>query len=416
MDRYNHHLHIIKHLQLNKALHNKFNDLVIADTFRLLALSMISVFIPIFLLKNISISIWGVVYFELLTFIISIFLHYFFIPLIGKVGVKKAMIVSYLINSLTCLILYFGVSLHSYFGTFYFILIITIFNALPLSIYWSAHHIYFLQSTKSKNGGEKLGILQSIPLIVSIAGPFIGSILIVRYSFREVFLFSTVLLIMASFSLFFSKDIKIKLNVSWTKIIDAKNFKKNSVFFLQGFIYFSTSFIWPVLLFVSSVNIVLMGFFYLLSNLFSALTIYFGGKKTDSNKNNKAMKIGVLGHSLSIVLRALSTTFLFMATFQSMGGVFGGLLHVSIDANFFKHSHSHIGNAVMNREFYMHLGRIAIILILMMSLFIFADNYKLALVLSLLIAGTGSLFLLIIIGKKNSFMEKDFFDSFKFIK
>jgi len=415
MDRYNHHLHIIKHIHLNKALHNKFNDLVIADTFRLLALSMISVFIPIFLYENIGLSLWAIAWFELTTFIISIFLHYMAIPLTGKIGVKKIMTTSYIVNSFTCLILYFGIQLNASLGSFYFIALITIFNALPLSMYWSAHHIYFIKSTSSKNGGEKLGILQSIPLIISIAGPFIGSILIVRYSFREVFLFSTLLLIAASFSLFFSDDIKIKIKLSWSEILDVKNFKKNSVFFLQGLGYCATSFIWPMLLFISSVHLVLMGFFYLLSNLFSALMVYFGGKKVDQDGSSQIIKIGAFGHSLSMILRAISTTFVFMATFQSMGGVFGGLLHVAIDSSFFKSSHKDIGNAIMNREFYMHIGRITTIVSFMLALLIFKNNL-IALIFVLLFAGGGTFLLLLIVKDRRSFMKQGLFDNFKFLK
>ena len=414
MDRYNHHLHIIKHIHLNKALHNKFNDLVIADTFRLLALSMISIFIPIFLYENIGLSLWTIAWFELATFIISIFLHHASVPLTGKFGVKKIMTASYIINSLTCLILYFGADLNTVLGSFYFVILITIFNALPLSMYWSAHHIYFLKSTSSKDGGAKLGVLQSIPLVISIAGPFIGSILIVRYSFREVFLFSTLLLIAASFSLFFSDDIKVKIKLSWKEIIDAKHFKKNAIFFLQGLGYCATSFIWPMLLFISSVNLILMGFFYFLSNLFSALMVYLGGKKVDKSGSSRIIKVGALGHSLSIIFRAISTTFVFMATFQSMGGIFGGLLHVAIDSSFFKSSHKDIGNAIMNREFYMHLGRIATILVFMMALFLFPK--KIALIFVLLFAGLGTFLLLLLVKDGESFMKQGLFDSFKFLK
>ncbi len=416
MDRYNHHLHIIKYLDLNKHLHNKFNDLVIADTFRLLALSMISVFIPIFLFEKININLWNIALFELATFILSIFFHFFFIPLTGKIGVKKIMIASYLINSLSCLILYFGVQLNLFLGTLYFITAIAIFNALPLSMYWSAHHIYFLKSTCSKNEGEKLGILQSIPLTISIIGPFIGGLLIVRYSFREVFLFSTFLLFVASFSLFLSNDIKTKVKLSWSKILDTKNFKKNSVFFLQGLGYCATSFIWPILLFVNSVNLVLMGFFYLLSNLFSALMVYLGGKKADKNGSCKIIKIGAIGHSLSMIFRALSTTFVFMATFQSMGGIFGGLLHIAIDTSFYKNSHKHIGNAIMNREFYMHLGRITTILIFMMALLIFGFNYKISLIFVLLAAGAGTFLLLLIVKNNDSFIKQYPLINFNFFK
>jgi YQGE family putative transporter len=268
-------------------------------------------------------------------------------------------------------------------------------------MYWSAHHIYFLQSTTCENEGEKLGLSQSIPLLISIAGPFIGGVLIVNYSFREVFLFSTLLLVAASFSLFFSEDIKIKAEVTWKKVIDTKNFRKNTIFFLHGLGYCATSYVWPLLLFLSSINLIAMGFFYFLSNLVNAIIGYFGGKSADKNGTNKILKIGATGHSFSMIFRALSSTALFMATFQSMGGFFGGLMHIAIDTSFYKNAHSDIGNAIMNREFYMHLGRVTAILIFLLALYIFP--LKLALILTLMVAGVFTFLLLLIVRGDDSF-------------
>ncbi len=403
MDRYNANLHILKHLHFRKALHNNFNDLIISDTFRLLALSMISIFIPIFLYSKMNVGAWGIGLFELLSFVLSIIFHYTFVPLTGHFGVKKIMTLSYLLNSVACLLLYFGAQLNFALGAFGFILLIALFDSLPTALYWSAHHIYFLQSTKSENEGEKLGLLQSIPLIISIAGPFIGGILITNYSFREVFLFSTLLLIVASFSLFFTDDIKAEIKVSWRKTIDTNNFKKNTVFFLHGLGYCATSYIWPLLLFVSSISLIGMGFFYFISNIINATIGYFGGKSADKNGSEKILKIGAIGHSFSIIFRALSSTAIFMATFQSMGGFFGGLMHIAIDASFYKNAHDDIGNAIMNREFYMHLGRIFTIMIFLMALVLF--DFKIALIFTLIMAGLGTFLLLLIVNSKCSFMN-----------
>jgi YQGE family putative transporter len=412
MDRHNSHLHILKYHHFRSALHDKFNDLVIADTFRLLALSIISIFIPIFLLDKVRMSLAEVALCELGGFIMSIFLHYAIIAISGRIGVKKIMIGSYLTNIITCIVLYFGAQLYISLGAPLFIGLIVILNSLPLSMYWSAHHVYFLKSAGSRDEGRKLGILQSVPMVISIAGPFIGSILIAHYSFRGVFLMSIVLLLSASFSLTFSDDIKSEVKLSWKRIIDTKHFKKNSVFFLQGLGYCATSFVWPVLLFFASINLVMMGFFYLLSNLLNGIIVFIGGKDADINGTNRIIKIGAAGHSLSIIMRALSETVLFMATFQSMGGFFGGLLHVAIDTGFYKNSHKNIGNAIMNRELYMHLGRITTILALLLALSVFP--LKLALIAVLLLAGASTFLLLLIVGNDYSFMEETFPEKINF--
>ncbi len=412
MNRHSAHIHLIKYHNLRSALHDKFNDLVIADTFRLLALSIISIFIPIYLLDKVKMGLFEVAICELGGFILSIFLHYFIVSISGRVGVKKIMIGSYLTNIIACIVLYFGIPLYANLGSPLFITLIILLNALPLSMYWSAHHIYFLESTKSLEMGRKLGVLQSVPMVISIAGPFLGSVLISHYSFRGVFLMSIVFLLSASLSLTFSEDIKIKTRLSPKRIVDTKNFKKNSVFFLQGLGYCATSFIWPVLLFLASINLVMMGFFYLLSNLLNGIIVFLGGKDADKNGTSRIIRIGAAGHSLSIIMRALSDTVLSMATFQSMGGLFGGLLHVAIDTSFYKSSHKNVADAIMNRELYMHLGRITTVITLLLALSVFPP--KIALVAILLLAGIATFLLTLVVGNDYSFMEETFPEKINF--
>jgi MFS family permease len=403
MGKYHAHIYIQNHFQFRKFFSNAFNELLIADTFRLLAISMVSIFIPIFLLDQLKIGIWQVVLVELFVFVLSIFLHFFLIPLSGSIGAKKIMIVSYTMNIILFIVLYFSHDIISSLGTFLFLFLIIILNASSVSSFWSAHHLYFLLCTRNENKGQKLGIIQSIPLVVSIAGPFIGSVLIVAYSFKAVFLFSIFLFVLASINLLFSKDIKIKISIDFKKVIDAKNFKKNSVLFIQGLSYTSTGFIWPILLFVSSINLVSMGIFFLFSNISNAVIVYIAGKNSDIKDQNINIKIGAIGHGFSIIFRALSASPVLMGLFQSMGGLFGGLWHVLVDSDFYKQSYSEPGNKIMNRELYMHLGRICTVLIFACSYFVF--NLYLALIITMIITGFITT-LLSLLPKKNTSLMK----------
>src|SRR3989339_32357 len=371
MDKYHNHFHITKHLHLRNFLHNEYNDLVIADTFRLLAISMVSLFIPIFLLNS-SFSILEVAFMELGVFVGAILFHFLTLKFLNAFGgVKRVMIWSYVIYILMYLALRYTDFLVAGFGKGIFLIIIAVLDVSASCFYWTTHHVYFFKSTKSRNAGKKLGILLSVPTIAGISSPFLGSILIDNFSFHTTFLVSAILMIIASSALFFSRDIKTEIDMSLKKSFNFHNPRTNIIFFIQRLGYAAVGFIWPILLFLFSIELISMGFLYLFSNIVYAAISYFGGKKTDNDHSNLIGRVGAVGHGFSMIFRALSTTILAMTAFQTMGGFFGGLVHIAIDADFFRNSHKDMANAIMCREIYMNLGRAFLVFILIILLFYF---------------------------------------------
>ena len=397
MDKYHHEMQIDKHLHLAKFLNNKYNDLLIADVLRLLALSMISLFVPIFLIEK-GFSILSVAFFELGMFSVMVPLHYYVLLWINKWGVKRTLIASYFINILFYILLFYNNYLITHIGRIGFLFAIGIVNVTAVGLYWTAHHIYFIKSINGREAGTKLAIISGIPTIIAIASPFLGSLLITNFNFETSFIVSAVFLFIASFVLFFSGKISsIEVDLDMEKILDRKNMKKNIIFTIQGIGYASTGLVWPLLLFFLSVKLISMGVLYLFSNLAYATIGYFSGKRSDENGSQKLVKIGAAGHGLSMILRAFATTIITLTTFQTMGGVFGGLLLVSLNAGFFRWSKEDVANRIMNRELYMHIGRFFSILILAILLLNFTIIQSLISVL--VISGIITFFLSLFVSK-----------------
>lgn len=402
MHKYTHKYNIASHIHLSRFLHNKYNELVIADTFRLLALSMISLFVPIFLLSKAGFTLEEVIYMEIGIFIASVFFHYYVLRVLGYWGVKRSLIFSYILNILLYISLFYSAMLIKDLGRMSFLFIIGYLNMMSAVLYWSAHHVYFLKTTDSADGGRKLGISRSIPAFIGVVAPFVGSVLIEGYSFRLTFLFSACLMMIASGVLFFSNDIQAKGELNWLRVVDIRRMRKNIIFFLQGVSHLATGLVWPLFLFYMQVHLISMGLLYLFSNTFYALVSYLGGKQSDTRNAKRVGRVGAIGHGASIIFRALSSTIVFMTTFQTMGGIFGGLLHVVLDSRFFKHSHADFMNAVMNRELYMYLGRIflAVIFLILLKYFEILPSV----IYLLIISGVGTFFLsLCIVDGKNEY-------------
>lgn len=366
-------------------MREQFRGLVIADVFRNLAISMIALFIPIYLL-NIGFAFAEIVLMELGMYVSSIILHYLILQKIHFFGVRAALVMSYAFQIAFYFLLSFSSSYVADINRIIFLTLIALLSAVPAVIYWSAHHLYFIETTERFEEGRKLGFLTSIPVLFSVLSPFIGSYIITNFGYDKLFMVSGLLIIIGTTALFRTKEIAIgKSRLDVVKIINKKCMKRNTIFITQGISTASTSFLWPIALYLLSISIMSIGGLYLVANAVHCIFIYLSGKRIDLGKGKALGRIGAIGQGLSIILRSISETITSLTAFTSMGGAFGGILNLTLDSNFFRKSHDNAVNAVMNREFYMHIGRITLVLlVLLLSLFV---DIKSTIIISLFLSG-----------------------------
>jgi MFS transporter, YQGE family, putative transporter len=368
MHKHNHPLHLSA-ISFGKFIHNKYNDLLIADSLRYLGLSMISLFIPIFLLKT-GYPLPAVILLELCMFLLSIILHFVFVVHMHRWGVKKSLVTSYLLNILLFTILYFTEALIGMTGRALFLVLLGLVNITGFTLYWSAHHIYFIKSTSILNSGAKEGTLNAILSLTGIIGPFLGGLLITLHGFNIVFLSSASLLCVASVVLFFSKDIKIKkCHLKKEIILDTGAMRKNLIYFFQGMAFAVTVFLWPIFLFSAVFSFASIGLLYLLSDLAYSIICFVSGRESDKKGNRKLVNMGSMGLGSSLILRVVFATPIGIFFWQTIGGLFSALIHVPLNSGFFRLAHSDYYNKLLNRELYMYLGRITAMLIVFVLLF-----------------------------------------------
>ncbi len=403
MYKYYQHQHLIHHLHFKKFLHNKYNELVIADSFRRMALSMISLFIPIFLLKlNFSFAIIALL--EMVGLLLVFLTHLFLTAHISRWGIKHVLIASYCLNIILYIVLYNARIILPNFGPVLFLLLVGFLNAVSMAIYWSAHHLYFLCTTNSRHNGSKTGILMAVPVLFGIVGPLVGAYLITSYNFQLVFLTGALLLVFASGVLFFSKNIKVpgtKLKIK--KIIDKKHWSKNSIYLMQGITFSATSFMWPMFMFLSAITLIGIGFVHLLSSVAHSIFCYEAGRQMDKNGNRSISRVGAIGHGITLIGRSLITTVVGASIWQTLGGIFAGFYFVPLEAAFYKHSHHDIVNKMLNRELYLNLGRISLFIFFFSLLPFF--NLISALMITLIAAGISTVLLSLIIKQDKTIID-----------
>jgi MFS family permease len=387
---------------LSRIIHNRYYDLIIADTLRYIALALISLFIPIYLLE-IGYSIFTIAVFEIGLFVGSIFFHFIILSNINRIKVKRSMILSYLADILFYVLLYNSADLINLLGSYKFLLILVLVHVMASTFYWTAHHIYFFNSSNSKNGGEKLGLLKSIPVAIGVISPFLGGVLITVYGFHIAFFVSVLLLILASIGLFFSKGIHAEFKIVKSKVFDFNYDIKNWIYFIEGFDYTAATFMWPVFMFVMAVKIVSMGIIYFFANTAYSIITYIGGKFSDRHGVRKIGRIGVIGRGLSLIIRSFSKTVPGMTFALIIGGSFGSLIHIYLDYGFYMHSREHQGSAIMNRELYMHLGRMTLVFFLLFLMMFWSA--RISLMIAMITAGFLDIILNFIIKRDKNIID-----------
>ncbi|MEA3450259.1 MAG: MFS transporter [Patescibacteria group bacterium] len=370
-------INFVHNFHFNRFVHNEYNDLVIADTLRQIALSMVSVFIPIYLLK-INFSLNEVFLYLFLSYIGQIFAAYLATVKIESWSVKRVLIFSYLINIALYLILSSAEIMILNIPKLLFIFLIAVIAAIQTAFFWTAHHFYFLSIGKDKdnNSGSKTGILNGIPVLFGVIGPFLGGYLITKSGFSLVFMISALLLIMASMALFFSKDIKIKnRTIRFRKIIDAKRPVKNWIYVLQGIklVIFAVS--WPLIMYYLDISLVGIGSVYLLSNVVHSIFCYEAGHWSDRRGSRAIIQIGLFGHNISLVARGLISTIAGAGVWTTVGGVFGALNAIPLEADFYYYARKirDYANANVNREFYVIVGQVFTVLFFFITSNFFSD-------------------------------------------
>lgn len=366
--------------QIKHIIHGRYYGLVVADSLRNIALSMISFFVPLFLIKN-GYSIKSVAIYYLFFYIACIIAHYILLKTISRIGVKRGLVISYFSEICFYVILSNYERISAIAGGIKFLAILFVPAVIAIVTYWTAHHIYFFIASHSRHEGKKLGLLYSIPNALGIFTPFIGGLIITFFGFKATFLVSVILLSTASFVIFMSKNIATEINCKVNKVLDFKADAKNWIFFIDGVNYFSSGLIWPIYMFIMSINFLSIGFVYIFCNIGYSVSCLIAGRISDKTGVRRLGRIGAIGHALTLALRAFTKSVFAMSTVLAFGGIFGALLQVSLDSGFYKHSHENIGNAMMNRELYMHLGRITMVLFFLFCLMIFDDRISLMIIL-----------------------------------
>ena len=351
-----HHVRHYANTFFSEYFSNKeLDELYLSVFLRYLAESMISIFVPIYLM-GLGYSLVQVVMYYIVYYSMTSTLFPFCMIASSKIGLKKMMA----LGSLGLILFYFMLSRVSMGVSIYvpaFIL------GFAVAFYYSGYHIEFTRASKGGNEGKKVSVMKIIIRFTAMIGPILGSLVISNQSYNLLFIFVSVVLFISIWPLFLTKDVKIKSDVSLKKILNGDSPDKAFAYQSNGALSIVSGILWPIFIFLTLKNVISLGLIVGGTSLFLMFAITYIGRLSDKSPN-KTLKAGVYSNSTSWPLKILllSPFGLFFTNF------FSAIASSAIDISFAKiiyekarHS-KNIVNYFIFRELNLGVGRVFILL------------------------------------------------------
>lgn len=377
----------------NKKELNEFYLSISLNTF---AESLISVFVPVYLYL-LNYPIYLILFYYFLVSLYFVIFSYFGARVVSNIGVKRSMLLS------TPFLIAYYLGLKTLASSHVLFFILPVLLSLRMILYNYGYHLNFIAHSEKKLRGRQLSLIGAFNVIATVAAPLISGLIIYYFNFSVIYIIGSILLIMSTIPLFFSKEKfeKIKFNqVRLFKDIFKKE-NKNLFFSFSGYAVESIigRTIWPVFLIALLLNTKNMGIVITLSMSISIFVFYFAGQVTDKYNKIKLLKISAILYFFSWVGRIFANSSLKVLFIDSYKNVSEKILRIPWQA--YSYDIAQQGDYfkfIVSREIIFNLSR-AVLMPLLIIVFYF-DFYPF--VISFLTASIFSLFYIFITNSHKS--------------
>ena len=356
---------------------NSLSELYFSVVLKTLALSMVGIFIPVYMYKELNYSLNQIIYFFLIWSILFAVLTPVVAKFASRFGLKHMIVASVPFE-----ISFIGVMLlmKTYNISYIYPAIL---YAISGTLFWTGFNIEFAKVTKKKNRGSEIGFLYFLVITAEILGPFFGGVILSYIGFSTLFYTASILLVTGVIPLLASKDDHVPVKFSF-KNIYRKRYARDMITFLGlGARYMSASVFWPLFIFIMLGSYFDLGALATGAGLITAFSSFFVGKLADRMDNKKMLDIGAIIHSITWTIRWFASSFFQLFIIEIASGlsfIFASIPFSSIFYN--KMMKRNKVEYIVFREIGFTFGKVITLLFVLLT-----GN----LVVSFLVAGVASL-------------------------
>jgi MFS family permease len=276
------------HRNLFHFLNRELSEMYMTVAIRAFAISLISVFIPIYLLQEGFSLRYVFLFYSILCFVHALFSH-IATKLSTKIGVKHSILISmpFLIGFYILL---------QFVGNSWVFYITPIIGGIQGALFWVNFHMDFAVFSTKKIRAKQISGYAVVCLILSALGPLLGGFLLLYFNFNVLFIIVSFLLLFSTIPLFASGESYVHADYSFKKVgevIKKLGWKGLTGFVGYGMILCSAVFL-PVLLFFTLKTYLNVGAIVSLTLFFGIISTFFVGRLADRFGNGKVLRIGSL--------------------------------------------------------------------------------------------------------------------------
>ena len=308
------HIGVPHHLPQGKLHISEHMALYLTQTLRIFAVSLIGVFLPIYIYINshnymifhsnqtINGILWGFSYFFLRSFGVLVFTTLLGKLIFSRFHLNRSLFAS-LILQIFEIILWFHAK-----NNLYLMLLAGLLAGLKVTLYWIPYHVYFVKKFKGNSYGQRTSVRFVLEKLTSGITPFLGGLVISLFGFDVLFVFSIVLILAAGLPILLAVH-------EWKhrdhNLVDVyNNFIKNKKYRLMNIAYLAEGsevtvyfIVWPILMFLGLTSFVKIGSVISIATVISVFTAIIAGRSMDKFGSKKIHAIGVFFNTLLYIPR-----------------------------------------------------------------------------------------------------------------
>lgn len=279
---------------------DELSEVYVAMIFRSLALSLIGIFVPVYLLQ-LDYGIVGIIHFYLYFFSARMCFDFIGAHLVARFGPKHAMLISYGFQIMAALLF---LTLKDYSWPLY---IPAMIWGASNSIFFIAFHVNFSKIKHVDNGGKEIGYVNVMERIGGMIGPFVGGMLAMVFGAQYLFLIAIILLLIGLVPLFRTAEpvkTRQKLHYRAFKLNDMKrDVASYGAFSIENNLLIV---LWPAFLtlFVFADNVyATIGGLASIGSLVSVAAAYAVGKLVDEKRGGQLLRFATVANAFVYVFR-----------------------------------------------------------------------------------------------------------------
>lgn len=308
-------------------LGREINQIFIYELLKNFALSLIGVFIPIYILSE-GLTVYHAGLFIVLSGITGILLSYPVSRIVSRVGFKHGLVASYFFI-IPGLIMIRSFELD--------ILVITV-SSIAYNIGRVIHNIclnseFAVDSDKDTRGSDS-GKMLSLPSISRVIAPFLGGVVFASLGFDSLLLIALGFLLASVIPLVFSRDHRDPMEYSFIDIVRKEHLRTIPLFVIRGIQAVTAVSVFGLFIYTQVGGALEVGWARALDSLGFVVTGLFTGKVIEKYGDRVAVLTGTAGAGLIHLARSLVALPAEAFTISFLGGIFFQIYHVPVYRKF----------------------------------------------------------------------------------